>query len=229
MKPKVIHPQSILCGAEAWQGWLLLAGGIPALDPPAAPLLNKLAELGLAAENLLCLAPDEGLPAELPGFLDGLEVLLEAPIQRATPSAGEPVIKAEFAVLAGGSPGEWARMYQDTALGESLGACLQLGGCLLCCGPAAVALGDWLLEDNEVHQEGAPPQGAGWLPGAAVLIGTSHPGGHPQARRLLGLRPEAYVLALDAASVLGLGPEGQIEPLAPPAPGVLLGSGWRQE
>jgi hypothetical protein len=225
-KEPSLHP--VLSGAETWEGWLLLSGGIPALTPQAGPLLNRLVELGAAAGNALCLAPETDMSGDLPGFLEGLEALLDISIRRVNLSASASETSPDFAILAGGSPGKWATIYQDTWLGDSLAASLQCGGCLLACGPAAAALGEWLLPVQDQDPSGPVVPGAVWLPGAAILIGSRQPGDHRRARQLLALKPQAYVLGLEAASVLGLGPDGQIELLAPPAPGILLGSRWRQ-
>lgn len=189
------------------RGWLVLAGSTPANDAVRGRALAisaadggiaYLATRGVdtAVEQIMLDMEDLGAPS---GYL--VDVLTEddAVIQSKLAEAGMIVI--------GGDPS--VSNVRSVLLGAAIAGIQQAfenGAVVLAEGPAAMAFGAWLLQDD-----GQINSGFGWLYNGLIVPGIASVSESPVTRVALAAQPSALAIGIGAGSALTLGPDGEVE------------------
>jgi hypothetical protein len=196
--------------ALQWQdgrGWLVLAGSTPASEAVRARALAigaadggiaYLATRGVdvAAEQIMSDMEDLGAQS---GYL--VDVLTE----------DDPVIQTKLAeasmIVIGGDLS--VSNVRSTLLGAALAGIQQAfenGAVVLAEGPAAMAFGTWLLQDDSQINSGF-----GWLRSGLIVPGIASVSESPVTRIVMAAQPSALAIGIGAGSALALGPDGEVE------------------
>lgn len=200
------------------EGWLVLAGSLPASDE-ASPWIESLLTHAAPARPVLWLEA-EAEAIEPSEFLNEVEEQVEAPVRVA--HVDDP--EWENAGLLMVSEGvEVERLALPEVSGRLL-ACLQSGGTLAAFGSSTAVFGEAFMADP-----GGPRQGLGWLAASIILPEPIPAADDPAIRAWLRSPEKRLALRLPRASVLALGPDGEVEVWGGAQPGLTLGPAWSRE
>lgn len=205
-------------------GWIVLAEALPVFGGVHRDLGDKvLSSIDLSLPPLCILAPEHELESTQ-DFLEEVEALLGLPIEviQLEEFSGAEWSQAGLIVLVGGPSEAWVTRLSRLGRGSRPSYGPAEGSLVLAAGPAAGALGSWVLSPGE----SAPSPGLGWLPGAMVLPGWGAPTEKEPVRKALAREERSYAVALPESSILALGPEGEVEVWGDVKPTIALGPSW---
>ncbi|HET7010604.1 MAG TPA: hypothetical protein VFI11_07505 [Anaerolineales bacterium] len=195
-------------------GWLVLGGSVPRMTGGSTWMDELLSRIDLGRPAAwLATAPNAEAPVQ---FLEDLQGLIGAPVDR-LPAAGIGWETCSVVILT--TPASLSALRSIEA---RLRACLEAEGVVVALGAPAAAFGEAHLGET-----GPPVDGLGWLQGAIVLLDPQPASEDERLRDWLVSTEKRYALRLPEASILGLGPEGEVEVWGMARPGVTLGSAWR--
>lgn len=199
-------------------GWLVLAGSLPGSEIGATWMEELLAHTDLSRP--VCWLETDPEAIEVSEFLNEIEELIEASIEP-TPIERAGWENAGLLLMPGRGGATWL-VAPETRV--RLLACLQAGGTLAAFGGPATAFGEILP-----GAAGPLEPGLAWLPASVILTAEEPTVQAPAIRGWLRGPEKRYALRLAEASVLALGPDGEVEVWGSPRPGLTLGPAWSHE
>ena len=209
-------------------GWIVISGSLPTFGSESPQLAERLLERVDLSATPMCLSMGKIVSKDLRLFLDDVETLLDAPValilvQNVAELEYEEVCAtAGLILLMGGQAQDWIRALGLSESYLRLERMLEESGLVLATGPAASALGSWVITDIEEK----PIPGLGWLHGAVVLPEVQDPIAVPGVKRLISQHELSYALGIPQGAILALGPNGEVEVWGETPPVIALGRGW---
>lgn len=215
----------VFARSRPWQGWLILAGGLPAFHLEAPSVADRLLQKAATSPCAVWIDAEVTLNAGVERMIDEIEPFLSSPIERLGPEEKAPDVDLEagLILMVGNDLNRWLQSIGSTPTGLWALRRLDEGSAVFACGAAAAVLGERAFSPV-ADDRGC--EGVGWLPGAVVLPGTPDPAHQPQVKRYLSETDRSYALGLLDETVMAIGPQGQIEVWSGAPPKVVLGRGW---
>ncbi len=208
------------------EGWLVLADQPPSLGSQYSSLADSLLLSADLSYQPLCILGDEGNDLGLAEFIMDLQVLLgvDMAVERLDDTKNWDTLDPGIVILAGGNPEDWLEALGETHLGVLILQGLLNGLFLMSIGPAASALGSWVVEESH----SSPVPGLNWLVGCIVITWTAEPAEFEIIRSILTASEPLYAMGLAGGRIIALGPDGEVELWGADPPSIVLGSGWRK-
>jgi hypothetical protein len=190
------------------RGWLVLAGATPASDAIRAHALS----IG-AADGGVAYVATRGANDAADQLLQEMEALgAQAGYLVDVLSEDDDVIRENLAdsgmiVIGGDNSVTQVRSVLLGAAIEGIRVAYENGAVVLVEGPAAMAFGAWVVQDD-----GRIAEGLAWLHDGLIVPGVSSVAAASITRDALTAHPTSIALGIGREAALALGPDGQVEP-----------------
>jgi hypothetical protein len=216
---------SIFARVRPWLGWLVLAGELRGDHQATSGIADRLLEKADPSLGVIWIDPEAAASPGVERVIEDIEPLLAAPVERLGPRDDMPGHDLEIGLIlmTGRDIALWHAVLGSSPTGRWVADRLDTGSVVFACGGPAAALGAVSYPEGP----GGPEKpGLGWLPGAVLLPGVSHPADHPEVKQYLSETDHSYALGLEPGAAVAIGPNGEVEVWAGGPPKIVLGRGW---
>lgn len=230
MEPRrsMTQDEAIFARGRSWSGWLVVAGGVPAIPLELPGIADRLLAKTHPSLAAVWIDPEPGPNPGIERLIEEIEPLLFAPVERVGPGDAMPddAVDVGLILVGGGDPDCWLKTLGSAAMGRWVSDRLDDGSAVFATGAAAAVLGSHVFDDEA---DPVGDTGLGWLTGAVLLPGILDPADCPGVRQYLSKTVHSYALGLPEGTAVAIGPQGQIEVWTGEPPKIVLGRGWIPE
>jgi len=194
-------------------GWLLLSGNCPSLSIGQPNLAERLLSIVPDKPEIVVFTPDNNLLVEIREFVDDLTAFfdVESSIVNLSSATDEFMqdawLRASLMILVQGTALGWIDLLANRLFISRPDEILGPGNVLLVIGQSVAAVGRWIYYPEEQHLG----DGLNWVEDAIFLPDVNTPASIEEVRTHLLLEKGSYAVGLPEGSLLGIGPEGEIE------------------
>lgn len=219
---------SRIFGRRGSRGWMILAGESSFDRGLETSALGSIKRLMGTEGSMTVLAPGGKIPSSIQPFINYFEVQLGGSLKIIDPLDADPAIiqttcqKAQLVLAVDGNREDWAAAFSEERMPADPDLIVNENSVFIATGSLVSVLGEWTYDaDRDQISEGI-----GWFPDAIILLGPEAPATKKVVRQKIEAHMKSYAISIAPETIVGIGPQGQVEIWSEVAPEILLGKGW---
>ncbi len=210
------------------RGWVILAGEMPFDRGAETSALASINSVMGPEGALVVLAPGEDVPSSIQPFVSDFEERLGGNLKIIDPLDVDQTLiqstcqKARLVLVMGGDRKGWAASFAEGRMPADPDLIVAENSVLIAIGCLVSVLGEWTYESESDQIS----EGIGWFPNALFLLSSEAPAMKRGVRQKIEAHMKSYAISIAPDTIIGVGPQGQVEIWSEAAPEILLGQGW---
>ena len=210
------------------RGWVILTGETPFDRDAETSALESIKSIMGSEGVLVVLAPGGDVPSSIQPFVSDFEKRLGGNLIIIDPLDVDQTLiqstcqKARLVLAMGGDREGWAASFAEGRMPVDPDLIVAENSVFIAIGSLVSVLGEWTYESERDQIT----EGIGWFPNALFLLSSEAPATEGGVRQKIEAQMKSYAISIAPDTILGVGPQGQVEIWSEAAPEILLGQGW---
>lgn len=210
------------------RGWVILAGESPSVHGSETLALGSIKKLMGTEGAMVVLAPGREIPSSIRPFFNDFEARLGGSLKMIDPLDVDQTFiqttcqKAQLVLAVGGDREGWVASFSEERMPADPDLIVPEKSVFIAVGSLVSVLGEWTyhLDRDQISD------GIGWFPNAIFLPGPEAPATKRRVRQKIEEHMKSYAISIAPNTIIGIGPQGQVEIWSEAASEILLGQGW---